>query len=349
MPKRTINLAGRAVPPPPTRLEPPPPPPPTREELRDRLDRYKPEGERARQELVQAQRARLADPRGSSTRATTVSATCKHADEISERGKRQKRQAEQTTDARRAGTAAAAFPRSKDGQTAAESMCYKPIARLPPDLAAVVEQSKPSRIPPLILHSAHEAVPALHEDWTLVPGAWSDPDLRAKEMKLRQERNELIHEALEAGRPVWYPSSGNSMWPLVQSGDFCTVHPLQAVTADMGRACIPKEESNPDVGDIVFCLVQPQHQYYAHIVIDKQWDRYRKEHKYWIGGIRQNYNGYCFREHIFGILVAVQVQYEGRYFKRPLPKSLYETVQPIYENDSKRARTLCEPDWEHPE
>ena len=173
--------------------------------------------------------------------------------------------------------------------------------------------------------------------------------MRAKEMRLRQERNELIHETLEAGRPVWYPSSGNSMWPLVQSGDFCTFHPLQAVTADMGRACIPKEESHPDVGDIVFCLVQPQHQYYAHIVIDKKRGRYRKEDKYWIGGIRQNYNGYCFREHIFGILVAVQVQYEGRYFKRPLPKSLYETVQPIYENDSKRAKTLCEPDWERPE
>eukprot|EP00959_Pyramimonas_sp_CCMP1952_P325284 6808551-Pyramimonas_sp.AAC.1 len=49
-------------------------------------------------------------PRGSATRATTVSAAMKHSEEPIERGKLLKRQTEQTTNARVAARAMAAFP-----------------------------------------------------------------------------------------------------------------------------------------------------------------------------------------------------------------------------------------------
>eukprot|EP00959_Pyramimonas_sp_CCMP1952_P216892 4535811-Pyramimonas_sp.AAC.1 len=39
---------------------------------------------------------------------------------------------------------------------------------LPPEEAAVVEQSKPQRLPPFVLSPPHEAIPVLHKDWTLV-------------------------------------------------------------------------------------------------------------------------------------------------------------------------------------
>ena len=34
-----------------------------------------------------------------------------------------------------------------------------------------------------------------------------------------------------------------------------------------------------------------------------------------------------FREHIFGILVEVQMEWEGRSYTRPLPKSVFERVR----------------------
>ena len=43
----------------------------------------------------------------------------------------------------------------------------------------------------------------------------------------------LIREDFEAGLAVFYRSTGSSMWPLVQSHDACTFHPIQAVTADV--------------------------------------------------------------------------------------------------------------------
>ena len=44
----------------------------------------------------------------------------------------------------------------------------------------------------------------------------------------------LIREDFEAGLAVFYRSTGSSMWPLVQSHDACTFHPIQAVTAEDG-------------------------------------------------------------------------------------------------------------------
>jgi hypothetical protein len=88
-------------------------------------------------------------------------------------------------------------------------------------------------------------------------------------------------------------------------------------------------------------------QYYAHIVLWTEPDLHAQETKYWIGNIEQRPNGWCYREHIFGILVGVQVDYEDRYYFRPHPKSVYEDVKwhVGWNRWSGHARALCEPDW----
>ena len=116
--------------------------------------------------------------------------------------------------------------------------------------------SRPTRLPDLMLQSPHEASPSFLEDWTRVAGSDIDPEKWEKELKLRDSRNRMIHQYLVDGRSVFFKSSGSSMWPLVQSGDACTFHPIQAVTAMDGRHAVRKEASEIGVGDIVFCQVQ---------------------------------------------------------------------------------------------
>ena len=108
---------------------------------------------------------------------------------------------------------------------------------------------------------------------------------------------------------------------------------------------IQKEASEIGVGDIVFCQVQRSQQYYAHIVLEIERDYYAQESKYWIGNIEHKINGWCFREHIFGILVEVQVWRKGQYYNRPLPKDVFEQVQRLVKDDrwSTCASSLCEP------
>ena len=137
------------------------------------------------------------------------------------------------------------------------------------------------------------------------------------------------------------------MWPLVQSGDACTFHPIQAVTAKDGVHSIEKEASEIGVGDIVFCQVQRSQQYHAHFVLEVEDCSGRQEPQYWIGNIRGDIDGWCYREHIFGVLVEVQVWSEGQYYSRPLPKELFAEVQPLVKDDrwNSEAAKLCEPWW----
>ena len=115
-----------------------------------------------------------------------------------------------------------------------------------------------------------------------------------------------------------------------------------------GRFSVEKEASEIHVGDIVFCQVQRSGQYYAHIVLEIQHDLFGREPKYWIGNIEQRHNGWCYREHIFGILVEVQVECEGRYYTRPLPRTVYLEVKDLVRWDrwSQRAQDICEPSWD---
>ena len=203
-------------------------------------------------------------------------------------------------------------------------------------------------LPDLVVEGPHEAQPSFHDDWTLVEGSRSDPEKWELELRLRDARNRMIREHLSAGRTVFYKSSGNSMRPLVQANDACTFHPIQAVTADEGVHSIVKEGSEIEVGDVVFCEVQRSKQYYAHIVLEKTWDYHAEATAYWIGNIQKHKNGWCLREHIFGILVDVQVWWQGQYYSRPLPRKHFMEVAALVADDrcSRRAARLCEPAWE---
>ena len=217
---------------------------------------------------------------------------------------------------------------------------------------AEVNKTKPTRLPPLLFESPHEAAPSFHEDWTIVPGSRYDPEAWEMELRLRDVRNKMIREQLAEGRAVFYKSSGNSMWPLVQSEDACTFHPIQAVTARDGMHGFRKEASELSVGDIVFCQVQESQQYYAHIILVKdEWGPrggYRNEPKYWIGNIQNSCNGWCYREHIFGILVHVEVWTDGQYYARPHPKSIFEEVFALVRDErwDTRAEELAKPLWQ---
>ena len=194
----------------------------------------------------------------------------------------------------------------------------------------------------------------------------------AEALRRRDVRSVMIKNALLALRPVFYSSSGNSMWPMVQDGDHCLFHPIQAVTAEDGSSIV-KPASDIAVGDVVFCSVKPTGQFYAHFVRDVTTCEYDAEYtKYWIGGLqvrgnKRPLNGHCFRADIFGILKAVFVNMDGRYCQRPHPlehveqfyahhrtRTLYETLLPlVLENEwCPQAKQFCEafesPDMQPP-
>ena len=227
----------------------------------------------------------------------------------------------------------------------------------------------PTRCPPdVVLSSPHDADPLYHQDWTIVPGSNWDDDKRKIEYERRERREILIRAKLTEGFSVFYPSSGNSMWPLIQSGDFCTFHPIQAVTAG-GTArggeqiTIQKERSEIGVGDVVFCQWGSSAPLgVVHEVKQKRprgsaaSDSHQPRPKYLIGDILGHITHWCNREHIFGILFDVQVvtkfctagthtdedpcgvmvepTYAGEHTEqfqssRPLPKTIFKAVSDL--------------------
>jgi hypothetical protein len=143
----------------------------------------------------------------------------------------------------------------------------------------------PTRLAPFVLESRHETAPSplLDVDWTLCED-------RGEEMKRRKMRNEMIKDKLKAGRSVCYRSSGWSLYPRVHCNDQTTYDP---VTSD----------DQVQVGDIVFCQVQPYDRFFAHLVKEKIW-----RNAAWcfiISNIAGYVNGWCFIEHIYGRLVEV--------------------------------------------
>ena len=193
--------------------------------------------------------------------------------------------------------------------------------------------------PDVVLEDPYEADPQFHKDRTQVRGSRWDYGKWEQEQNLRERRHLLIRESLEEGRSVFYKSTGDSMWPLVQSGDACTFYPIQAVTAKKGRCVtINKEESEIEVGDIVFCRVNPRWLFYAHIVLEKKPEALAEKTQYVIGNIKNHKNGWCWREHIFGILVDVQVWRDGQYCSRPLPRRHFQEVAALMAKKKERPR-----------
>ena len=140
----------------------------------------------------------------------------------------------------------------------------------------MIMATRPTRCPPdVVLSAPTDADPQYHQDWTIVEGSRWDDEKWERETELRTRRNELIRSRLEAGCSVFFSSSGNSMWPLIQSGDYSTLMPCQAVTAAMAASgehgvVSPKSASDIGVGDVVFCLIRETQRYYTHFVLEVQ-------------------------------------------------------------------------------
>ena len=101
---------------------------------------------------------------------------------------------------------------------------------------------------------------------------------------------------------VKFRSSGNSLWPRVWSGDCCMYEPIE----DHNRLA---------VGDIVFCQVQEGDRYFAHKILRIGEYQLSEAESYQFGVVYKRVfiignqsgweNGWCFDEHIYGLLVAV--------------------------------------------
>ena len=111
----------------------------------------------------------------------------------------------------------------------------------------------------------------------------------------RDVRDCMIKDMLMSGRSVQYRSSGSSLTPVVHSGDVTMWEPVT-------------DHSKLVVGDIVFCHVQaPPYapRYYAHAIhhIGEWFGQ-----TYWVIGNLRNpvhINGWCYAEHIYGVLFEV--------------------------------------------
>jgi len=125
----------------------------------------------------------------------------------------------------------------------------------------------------------------LDTDWTL-HADW------AEEQRLREERNLLIKQQLDAGQTVAYRSSGWSLFPRVRSNDICCYLPVR----------FPEQVEEDD---IVFCQVQPEGYFYAHLVKEKKWDHDRHAWKFLVSNLEGRINGHCYIEHMVGKLLQV--------------------------------------------
>jgi hypothetical protein len=94
---------------------------------------------------------------------------------------------------------------------------------------------------------------------------------------------------LQEGGTIQFRPRGNSMVPLVKSGQLCTVEPL-------GDHVVQK-------GDIVLCKVKGK--YFLHLVKSTQ-EKMDGGGRYQIGNNKGHTNGTIGRDKIFGRLVKVE-------------------------------------------
>ena len=110
---------------------------------------------------------------------------------------------------------------------------------------------------------------------------------------------------LKSGRSVQFRSSGDSLKPMVRSGDVTMWEPVT-------------DHSLLEVGEVVFCAVQPGDRFYGHMM---HHIGYYFGTKYWnIGNMKDpvHINGWCYAEHIYGRLMetsSVQPKPELRLYQ----------------------------------
>jgi len=148
-------------------------------------------------------------------------------------------------------------------------------------------QSKERRMPAHLCNFAHEvmATPAFNQDWTLSPD-WG------MQRQLRDRRDVMIQNKLQSGFPVAFKSSGDSLWPLIHSGDICEYEPVF-------------KASEVEVGDIVFCQVRPTWRYFAHTIKRKTYDDEKEAWYFTVGNQSGWENGWCWMDTIYGKLKHV--------------------------------------------
>ena len=143
----------------------------------------------------------------------------------------------------------------------------------------------PTRPVPVRMFEAFEIDPRQEVDWA---EATDNHD----ERQVQSARSYMIMDLLKSKRSVQYRSTGNSLWPMVRSGDVTMWEPVTDVSTLV-------------VGDVVFCCVQPSGFFYGHM-IHKIGTWY--ETTYWdIGNMKHppHINGWCYAEHIYGRLMEV--------------------------------------------
>ena len=177
------------------------------------------------------------------------------------------------------------FARSmrNQAQSAERSIgCISPAAFNPPPAFA-----NGSAVPPFVVvvsDGSHSVPPQFDFDWTL-------HKVKKLELQRREQRDQLVKEALQSGKTVKFRSSGNSLDPWVLSNDSCTYAPVTD----------PKELR---LHDVVFCQVQPCNRFYGHII--KQIVEHRGRPRFHISNLRGRVNGTCEMEHIYGKLIHVE-------------------------------------------
>jgi len=136
--------------------------------------------------------------------------------------------------------------------------------------------------------AAAQAVPAtdvFNQDWTMVTDRHIEPELQ-------HARNDMIKHKLQSGPPDAFRSGGDSLAPLIKSGDVWEYHPVF-------------EASEVEVGDIVFCQVKPTWRYFVHTIKRKTWD-YEKEAWYFTVGKQPGCeNSWCWMDEIYGKLKRI--------------------------------------------
>ena len=185
-----------------------------------------------------------------------------------------------------AGKANELFRWTKYGVDGHRESEYKAVRVRPWHAAAPPHAPMPTRPVPHMISEAHRVHPEYEFDWTVHPG---DPEWEERD---RMARNAMIKDMLTAGKSVQYRSTGNSLAPVVYSGDVTMWEPVT-------------DHSTLVVGEIVWCLVQPTQRYYGH-AIHSIGDYYGKT--FWqIGNLKEppHMNGWCYAEHIYGVLMEV--------------------------------------------
>ena len=151
--------------------------------------------------------------------------------------------------------------------------------------------------PPYYIQEPHEVNPGTFDfDWTICPDEWP------REQTLRQVQNKLLELQLKSGLTVAYRQSGWSCYPRIRKNDLCYFEPTSAYW----------RLDDLQVGDVVFCVVEPGFRYCTQQVKNIEWfwddDPYVDdwEAHYTISDLKGRETGWCFHTNIYGKLIFVE-------------------------------------------